>query len=270
MKTKTFIPPEYQGSTNQLPTFLREKLYEEAQLKRPIKSSGPAIGFSMSPDHVDRYNGVHGKTENFPAISASVKHAFQFVGSMRETNKYRLGATDGFRKTESNDFPYLSPKARQQMKSESVPILMSNVFLTGMINPDGLTAQAEATVEHIISEHHAKTKPKPKDEFFSKGEYTQFEQRQSKKKLDKITVAHTLAQQDKKKKDLEMSPEKRESKTNTDKVGMKLKATVGHLRMERETRRKKILDLMKTKNFNLFRPNTINNLHLLKDALLNE
>jgi len=68
-----------------------------------------------------------------------------------------------------------------------------------------------------------------------------------------------------------MSPQKATSKqNNVDKVGMKLKATVGHLRMEREMKRKKILDLMKTKNFNLFRPNTINNLHLLKDALLSD
>jgi len=123
-------------------------------------------------------------------------------------------------------------------------------------------------VEHIITEHHSRAKIF-EDMSLSKVVESQLimNEKSPKKKLDKFSVAWSLAQQEKKKKEGEATLYNKEPKNNLDKVGMKLKATVGQLRMEREMKRKKVLNILKTKNFNLFRPNTINNLHLLKDAL---
>jgi len=83
--------------------------------------------------------------------------------------------------------------------------------------------------------------------------------------LDRFTVAQTLANQEKKKKELEADLYGQGHKPGFDKVGGKLKATVGHLKSEREIRRQKMLRLSKAKNFNRMRPGTINNLYTVKE-----
>jgi hypothetical protein len=50
------------------------------------------------------------------------------------------------------------------------------------------------------------------------------------------------------------------------KVEPSIDEDVNKLKEERKDRRKMMLKLFKTKNFNLFKPTTINNMHLLKDA----
>lgn len=256
MQLRPFIPPEYrnyQDRPEQLPTFLRQKLYESVKLK-------PASRFTPSGDDYfenDRDLGSRMKTETLPLISPSTR-------SKSHVGRLGFGITDTFRKNEAGDFPYLSPKARQQLKSDSVPVLMSNVFLTGSINPEGFVAQDEATIEYIIMEHHAKSRRM--DTVLKQKDLQLSEQRDIKKKLDKVAVTMTLSHLNRKKKESEEFIQAKSPKANMDKVGTKLKATVGHLRMERELKRKKALSLLKTKNFNLFRAETINN-HLLKDAL---
>lgn len=50
------------------------------------------------------------------------------------------------------------------------------------------------------------------------------------------------------------------------KIEASIDEDVTKLKEERKDRRKVMLRLFKTKNFNLFKPTTINNMHLLKDA----
>ncbi len=63
-------------------------------------------------------------------------------------------------KEEKNEQQYLSPKARYQIREKNVPPLLSSVFLTGMVNPEGVSPKNETTIEHIITEHHEKLEEK--------------------------------------------------------------------------------------------------------------
>lgn len=271
MKSKPFIPPEYRNyedKPHQLPLFLKDKLYKTVKSrKNDTTTQEDSIPNPPPGDHLAESN-LHTQTQSqFLPSLPSYRHAKQHGISVRDFGRTTNGLTTPIRATDLPDFPYFSPKARQQMKSDSVPVLMSNVFLTGGINPEGLAPQDEAAVEYIVSEYHSKTRPKPPT---AKAEYESRTQTNSKSRLTKTAVTMSLAQQNRRKKEWEEVLYKTGNKQGVDKFGTKLKATVGHLKTEREVKRKKVLNLLKTKNFNLFRPNTINNLHLLKDALLKE
>jgi len=271
IKSGPYIPPAYKNyKSHQLPTFLKEKINEQHKPKRIplISTSSSSILPTMSDQPLFNKTMTHAKSGVLPSISPNSTKSFASI-SKDLLNKYsKVSSYESVRSLESSEFQYLSPKARKQMKSE--PILMSSVFLTGQIHPEGVAPSNEAAVEHIISEHHGKAKifeDYPNISRMNESQQLVVEAKSPKKKLDKFSVAWSLAQQEKKKKEGEAILYNKEPKSNVDKVGMKLKATVGQLRMERELKRKKILNILKTKNFNLFRPNTINNLHLLKDAL---
>jgi len=100
---------------------------------------------------------------------------------------------NSFKKPETIEYQYLSPKARVQVKEEKMPLLLSNAFLTGMVNPEGLSPRNETTVEHIISEHHNK--------LTQGGESSPHAITEERKKrtFQKTTVASSLAEQNKRK-----------------------------------------------------------------------
>jgi len=269
-KSGPYIPAAYKNfQSHQLPTFLKEKLNEQNKTKRtPMTSQSSSSILPTLPDQPLMNKTLsHVKSGGaLPSISPNTTKSLAFLSKDLLTKYSKVSSYESVRSPESSEFQYLSPKARKQMKSE--PILMSSVFLTGQIHPEGVSPSYEPAVEHIITEHHSRAKIF-EDMSLSKVVESQLimNEKSPKKKLDKFSVAWSLAQQEKKKKEGEATLYNKEPKNNLDKVGMKLKATVGQLRMEREMKRKKVLNILKTKNFNLFRPNTINNLHLLKDAL---
>ena len=271
VKSKPFIPPEYKNfedKPHQLPLFLKEKLYKTVKSRKSDATVQEDSNLNPPVDQLAESNmHTQSRGEFLPSLP-SYRNAKQHGISVKDFGRSTLGFGTPIRAGELPDFPYFSPKARQQMKSDSVPVLMSNVFLTGGINPEGLAPQDEAAVEYIVSEYHSKTRAKPPTA--KTGDYDVRTQTNSRSRLTKTAMTMSLARQNEKKKEWEEVLYKNGPKQGVDKFGTKLKATVGHLKTEREVKRKKVLSLLKTKNFNLFRPNTINNLHLLKDALLKE
>ena len=243
---------------------MKEKLIRNINPKSLGIKDSHGHTFQKTDHFADKNEILKTKSQLLPLVSPKLKGLKQET-NYREIKQYRSYPSVSTQRIETGEFQYLSPKARQKMNSESVPILMSNVFLTGLINPSAFANQDEATIEYIITEHHEKTKHSENNSNHLINQ--SLAQRTEKKKLGKLSVAMSVSRQDKKIKKGEITLNSKTQKIGMDKIGMKLRATVGHLRMERELKRKKILSLLRTKNFNLFRTNTINNLHLLKEVL---
>src|SRR5689334_17191506 len=98
IKTKTFIPPEYREYHNkihQLPTFLKEKLYEETKSKRPVKHTPTplmeeAILQPQDQTYERNMTSTTTKSESLPALNPNrrlVSHAI----SMNNLGKVKLG-----------------------------------------------------------------------------------------------------------------------------------------------------------------------------------
>jgi len=242
---------------------LKEQLIKKLKLNSFGNAHSQQQVLKKNNNSSGKNDSLNNRNEILPLTSLKSKNS-KYLTGLKEMKQYQSDPSILSQRVETFEYQYMSPKARQQMNSEVVPILMSNVFLTGTINPTVFSNHEEATIEYIINEHHAKTQNQGDWNIFKNDS---LEGKAEKRKLDKISVAMTLSRQDKKIKEGELNINNTNKKVGIDKVGMKLRATVGHLRMERELKRKKVLNLLRTKNFNLFRTNTINNLHLLKDAL---
>lgn len=270
---KPYIPPEYreyEHKPHHLPLFLKEKLYKTVTTKKPIyngvEDAVPNQGLVDQTGERSMFQQV--PAESLPSIPPrrgrlSNHHSI----SMKEFGKISQGSIDASssKLIDLPDVPYLSPKARQQMNGNSVPLLLTNVLLSGGINPQGLAPNDEAAVEHIINQYHVKSRQGSVAPIRSKSQ-----PRSKKLSLDKmhnIAVSVSLIQQNKKKKEGVLALQKMNPKYTMDKVGIRLKATVGYIQVEQEETKKRVQDLLKTKNFNLFRQSTVNNMHLLKEAL---
>ncbi len=240
---RLFIAPEYQeyhDVPNKLPKFLKEQLINNSSYSTQMKNLKKKPQTSLIFDN---------NTSSFPLVSPQLKsfNPANLINRKKRLIPHPLTTPD----MDPVEYEYLSPKARQQMKSDSVPILMSSVFLNGIINPIGIAKQGKPAIEYIINEHHEKAKNLP-------SEVGNFHQTNSTngKKLERDLNVLQLSKEEKNDK----SP-----KQIIDRIGMKLKATVGQLKMEREFKRNKVLTILRTKNFNRFRANTINNLHVYKN-----
>jgi len=266
VRNKTYIPPEFQGMKHDpvlLPTFLREQLDIKVDLRARTQKH-QMEDFYLSPsknEKKERSQSLEGKNVKPIASVDKLRRkmndnepAFNIEDIISEMNSQR----NSMKKQDTIEYQYLSPKARQQVKEDRVPVLLSNVFLTGMVNPEGGPPRNETTVEHILSEHHNKlthggeSSPKPLTE-------------EKRKRL--FTKSSVNLTEQNKRKDKMSGFIQRESKEQLlGRMETQMEAAVGQLKMEREARRKKVLRLLRTKNFNLFKPSTINNMHLLKDA----
>ena len=267
LKSKTYIPPEYKGNRdpNQLPAFLREKL----SINTPgttRENKQHFEGFYLSPNKSalpkERSQSMEG---SHLKLSSSIGHSHKRLNDrVIKSSIEDVLAKQSFRsspkKHETIEYQYLSPKARHQVKEEKFPVLLSSVFLTGMINPEGISPMNEPTVEHIIAEHHSKA-------LLGNETISQLSSEDKKKKpIYKSSVVVNLVEQNRKKEKMMTLIPKEPKQVVIEKMENHMEAAVSQLKLERDNRRKKILKLLKTKHFNLFKPSTINNMHLLKDA----
>lgn len=188
-----------------------------------------------------------------PRESILKSRAEELLSQMNSTYK------SSTKKEEIIEYQYFSPKARQEMNSNKMPVLMTNVFLTGMVNPEKFSPKNEATVEYIISEHHGKAHTQSDGQFFAT-----YDNKRS--APVKKSIALNLVEQNKKVKKRFGTP-KDQKNDNLPYFETQIVAAVDQLKSEREKRKEKVLRVLKTRNFNLFKPSTINNMHLLKDAL---
>lgn len=264
IKSKTYIPPALQdyGDPFKLPTFLREKISQESNIgpKQPVVKKPKEFMVALDkPESHTRTKSVELRKNatlpsRMPRESILKSRAEELLNTMTTTNK------SSNKKEEIIEYQYLSPKARQEMNTKKMPVLMTNVFLTGMVNPEGVSPKNETTVEYIISEHHGKVNTQYDSQFF-----TSYDKRRN-ISISKKSFNQNLVEQNKKVKKRFGTPKDHKG-DNLPYFETQIVAAVDQLKSEREKRKEKVLRVLKTRNFNLFKPSTINNMHLLKDAL---